>query len=87
MDACATTSLHVHATSLLHCLGPAMRGFQPPSDQARVTFCRNAMQVKMQAVGDTLLVHWQPVASTDAPSTLELRVPDYVYETPSERFI
>jgi hypothetical protein len=38
----------------------------------------------MQAMGDTLLLHWQPVASNEAPHTLELRVPDYVAETPSE---
>jgi hypothetical protein len=38
----------------------------------------------MQAMGDTLLLHWQPVASNDAPQTLELRVPDYVAESPSK---
>ncbi len=38
----------------------------------------------MQAVGDTLLVHWQPVGSDAPPQTLQLRVPDYVAETPSE---
>ena len=35
-------------------------------------------------MGDTLLLHWQPVSSSEAPRTLELRVPDYVAETPSE---
>ena len=35
-------------------------------------------------MGDTLLLHWQPVASNEAPHTLELRVPNYVAETPSE---
>lgn len=47
-------------------------------------FFAHMEQVRMQAMGDTLLLHWQPVASSDAPKTLELRVPDYVAETPSE---
>ena len=37
----------------------------------------------MQAVGDTLLVHWQPVASAEPPRTLELPVPEYIAEMPS----
>lgn len=42
-----------------------------------------AAQVQMQAVGDTLLVHWQPAGSQAPPETLDLWVPHYVAETPS----
>lgn len=71
----------MHGTSIVQ---PVARQCIPNHTHTVCNIVRDTwLQVKMQAVGDTLLVHRQPVASADAPRTLELRVPDYVTETPS----